>query len=82
MRNKVNPEAFWRETEQNEDLSKCFDEDVPFNKQSKNWKNTFDDILKKCFKKIRIVKKKITRRTTGARGSYFLTSIYKVFHII
>ena len=63
LRNKINQEAFWRETEQNQDLLKCFDENIPFHTQATNWKNTFDNILKKCFKKVRIVKKKKENKT-------------------
>ena len=52
FRNRVGQEAFKNETDTNEDLA-----------QIKIWKQCFDGILKKCFKKIRIAPKKTVSKT-------------------
>ena len=52
FRNRVGQEAFKNETDTNEDLA-----------QIKIWKQCFDGILKKCFKKIRIAPKKTISKT-------------------
>ena len=39
-------------------MIESFKNDLPFNIQSLRWKKTFNDILHKCFNKVRIVKKK------------------------
>ena len=58
LKNKACQEAFYQETEENEELLKSFKNDLPFNVQSMKWKKTFNNILHKCFKKVRIVKNK------------------------
>ena len=58
LKNKVCQEAFREETDKNNDLLKCFENNKPFKTQCIRWKNTLDDIIKKCFKKIRIKPKK------------------------
>ena len=63
FRSKVGQEAFKKETEVNEGLLNCFRNNQPFEVQIKNWKQCFDDILKKCFKKIRIAPKKTKTKT-------------------
>ena len=63
LRNERNLELFRKETEQNQDLLNCFEMKIPFEKQSKKWKYTFENILKKCFNKVRIVKKKNQSKT-------------------
>ena len=63
FRNRVCQEAFRLETENNEDILKCFDNDFAIDKQFKNWKHCFDNILKRCFKKIRITPKKVKTKT-------------------
>ena len=52
FRSQVCQEAFKNETDTNEDLA-----------QIKIWKQCFDGILKKCFKKIRIAPKKTISKT-------------------
>ena len=63
FRSKIGQELFRKETESNEDLLNCFKNNYPFDSQIKTWKKEFDDILKKCFKKIRITPKKKTSKT-------------------
>ena len=63
LRNKRNLELFRKETEHNQDLLNCFEMKIPFEKQSKKWKYAFENILKKCFNKVRIVKKKNQSKT-------------------
>ena len=58
LRNKAGQEAFYQETETNEELLKCFENNLPLDVQSAKWKKAFENVLHKCFKKIRIVKKK------------------------
>ena len=58
LRNKACQEAFYHETETNDELLKCFENDLPLLAKSAKWKKTFENVLHKCFKKIRIVKKK------------------------
>ena len=58
LRNKKCQEAFRSETEENEELLECFNGSKTFEVQAKKWKNCLDNILHKCFKKVRIAKKK------------------------
>ena len=59
LKNKACQEAFYEETEKNKELLNCFENDLPFEKQCQKWKQIFDNIIKKCFRKIRIKPKKI-----------------------
>ena len=63
FRSKVGQEAFKNETESNESLLDCFKTNQPFEVQMRVWKQNFDDILKKCFKKVRIAPKKTKTKT-------------------
>ena len=63
LRNKACQEAFYEETNKNEELLECFENDLSLNDQSKKWKKCFNNILHKCFRKIRITKKKETSKT-------------------
>ena len=58
LKNKICQEAFWKETETNEDLLKCFQNELPLNVQSKKWLKAFNSILYKCFRKVRICENK------------------------
>ena len=58
LRNRVCQEAFKVETENNEDLLNCFKNNFTIEEQFEQWKQIFDNILQKCFKKIRITPKK------------------------
>ena len=51
-------EAFKEETEVNEELVNCFENELPLEVQSKKWLKTFNSILHKCFRKVRIVRNK------------------------
>ena len=55
LRNKKCQELFTKETQDNTQLVKCFENELPFDIQCKNWLKTFNSILYKCFKKIRVV---------------------------
>ena len=57
LRNKVCQEAFWNETEKNQELLHCFKSKLPLEKQFKKWKRILDGIISKCFRKIRITPK-------------------------
>ena len=63
LRNRVCQEAFRAETETNEKLLNCFNNNLKIDQQFEIWKQSFDDILRKCFKKIRIAPKKIKTKT-------------------
>ena len=63
LRNKPCQEAFFIQTENNKELLNCFKNDLPFSIQSLKWKKEFINILHKCFRKIRIVKKKSVLQT-------------------
>ena len=54
FKNKVCQNAFKEETETNEELLNCLENELPFEVQSKQWLKTFNSILHKCFKKVRI----------------------------
>ena len=56
FRNTKCQEAFYKETNDNIELLKCFENELPFEKQSKMWLKTFNSIIYKCFRKIRICK--------------------------
>ena len=58
FKNKEAQENFKNETNINEDLLKCFENELPLRVQSKKWLKSFNSILQKCFRKIRICKKK------------------------
>ena len=58
LKNKACQEAFRDETEINKDLLECFESDMPFEVQIKNWEKMFNSILHKCFRKVRIVNSK------------------------
>ena len=59
LRNKVCQEAFRKETDENQELLNCFLSKLPIEKQFKKWKEVFDTIISKCFRKIRITPKKV-----------------------
>ena len=59
LRNKTCQKLFTKETDENISLIRCFDDTLPFEIQSKNWLKSFNAILHKCFKKIRVVKKEL-----------------------
>ena len=54
LKNKECQEVFKKETEINADLLKCFENELPIEIQSKKWLKTFNSILHKCFRKVRI----------------------------
>ena len=56
LRNKECQEMFTEETHRNTQLVECFENNYPFEIQCKMWLKTFNTILYKCFRKIRIVK--------------------------
>ena len=58
FKNKDAQELFKNETENNNDLLKCFENNLTLEVQSKKWLKAFNSILYKCFRKIRICKKK------------------------
>ena len=64
FKSKEGQEIFKNETEINEELLNCFENDLPLEVQSKRWLKSFNSILHKCFKKIRIGKKKIINDNT------------------
>ena len=58
LRNTVCQEAFKQETENNAALLEVFETELPFEIQSKKWFKEFNNILHKCFRKVRIVNNK------------------------
>ena len=55
LRNKNCQKLFTKETEENTTLLECFENNLPLDTQSRNWLKTFNSILYKCFKKVRVV---------------------------
>ena len=51
LRNRVGQEAFHEETEKNQELLECFDNNLPLKTQSMKWKKAFNNVLHKCFRK-------------------------------
>ena len=49
LKNRACQEAFKEETEVNNQLLQCFDNDLPIEVQSKQWNKVFNSILHKCF---------------------------------
>ena len=47
----------------NQELLECFDNNLPLKTQSMKWKKTFNNVLNKCFRKIRIAPKKVISNT-------------------
>ena len=63
FRSKIGQEEFRKETDENEDLLNVFKNSQPIQIQIQSWKKTFDNILRKCFKKVRIAPKKMKNKT-------------------
>ena len=63
FRNKVCQETFYEETDKNEEILDCFKTELPFKVQSMKWKKSINNILHKCFRKIRISKRKEVSKT-------------------
>ena len=55
LRNKQCQEMFFKETEENTELVQCFENELPLEVQCRKWLKTFNDILFKCFRKVRVV---------------------------
>ena len=49
FRSKIGQETFQRETEKNQNLLDCFDNNKPIEIQIEKWKDSFENILKKMF---------------------------------
>ena len=58
LKNREGQKNFRIETETNKDLVKCFGNGLSLEMQSKKWLKAFNSVLQKCFKKVRICKKK------------------------
>ena len=58
FKNKRCQNAFKEATNENKDLLECFENNLSFEKQSKNWNKIFKSIIFKSFKKVRIAKNK------------------------
>ena len=56
LRNKNCQKLFTQETHVNTQLVSCLENNIPFEVQCRNWLKTFNSVLYKCFKKIRLVK--------------------------
>ena len=57
LRNKNCQTLFTEETHTRTQLVECFENQLPFDIQCKDWLKTFNSVLYKCFKKIRVVNK-------------------------
>ena len=55
LRNKACQEMFTKETEECSQLVDCFEDELPLDVQSRNWLKLFNNILYKCFRKVRVV---------------------------
>ena len=58
LKNKTCQEKFREITENNDDLLKCFENELPAEKQLYQWKKSFQNILHKSFRKVRITDSK------------------------
>ena len=58
LKNKSCQEAFKNETEDNPELLNCFKNSLPLEIQSNKWIKSFNSILHKTFRKVRIVNNK------------------------
>ena len=58
LKNKDCQKTFFEETEKDEEQVDSFKNDLLFDVQSMKWKKACNNILHKCFKKVRIVNKK------------------------
>ena len=58
LKNRECQEHFKNETNINKELLECFENNWPLEVQSKKWLKTFNSILHKCFRKVRICKGK------------------------
>ena len=56
FRNKACQEMLTKETQEDTQLIKCFENELPLEIQSKNWFKLFNLKLYKCFRKIRVGK--------------------------
>ena len=65
LRNKACQQVFYEETTDNSQLLEIFQTDLPFEIQSKKWFKTFNSILHKCFRKVRIVNNKKKEMTAS-----------------
>ena len=54
LKNKRCQDNFYEETDDNSELLEILKTDLPFDIQSKKWLKTFNSILYKCFRKVRI----------------------------
>ena len=64
LKNKECQQLFNLETNTNEELIECFESELPFEIQSKNWLKRFNNILYKCFKRVRICENKKKNEST------------------
>ena len=58
LKSRSGQKAFFEETDKNEELMNIFKNNLSINSQAYKWKKIFNDILQKCFKKVRVVKNK------------------------
>ena len=58
LKNRECQEHFRNETNMNKEIFECFENNWPLEVQSKKWLKTFNSILHKCFRKVRICKRK------------------------
>ena len=58
LKNKACQDKFKEETENNDDLIECFKNSLTVEEQCSEWNKTFNKVLQKCFKKVRIVNSK------------------------
>ena len=70
LRNESCQQLFTKETEENTLLIECLENELPFEIQSRNWLKTFNSILYKCFRKIRVV-------NNGKKGEGKETLLYE-----
>ena len=63
LKNKSCQEEFRKETAINKEILECFANNLSFETQCRQWKQAFDNIIKKCFRKIRIKQKKTDSET-------------------
>ena len=66
LRNRRCQAKFTEETQRNTKLVECFKNNNPIEVQCKMWLKTFNNILYKCFRKIRIVNNEKKNRTKGS----------------
>ena len=59
FKNKECQETFYNLTDQTKRFTECFENDLPFEEQAKNWERTLNSFFHQSFKKVRMTEKRV-----------------------